>query len=325
VKEKAFLFGERRSLVGILTEPGVYASNSPITGAVAVILLNAGILHRVGPGRLYVTIARELAALGFTAFRFDFSSIGDSKPRHDNLPFDKSSVDETQRAMDLLESEQGIRRFILIGGCSGARVSLATTVSDPRVSAAIMMNFPAWLGQDDDPDLPKRKDEHYYLSHAIRDYRSWCNFFRGEAHYRKIFGALTFCLRRRFAREKSAASETLALRQSFESIAQRGVRIIFVYSNSDPGLEDLRQTGGRTLRKLCSFGKAQIIVIPRSDHTFSSLSDQERLVEVLRKQCLDVAARAATPTADLPLAAQRQGVTQHQPSDKDECRQIASI
>ncbi len=95
MKEQAVNFGEKQSLVGILTDPQNEKGSNIQVGA---ILLNSGILHRVGPGRTYVKMARELAALGFTVLRFDFSGIGDSKVRHDNLPFDKSSVDEAQAA-----------------------------------------------------------------------------------------------------------------------------------------------------------------------------------------------------------------------------------
>ena len=57
--EEAVLFGTTQSLVGILSQPP--REEAP-RGLPAVILLNAGIVHRVGPNRLYVRMARELAA-----------------------------------------------------------------------------------------------------------------------------------------------------------------------------------------------------------------------------------------------------------------------
>src|SRR3989442_13379966 len=96
MREQAVLFGEVKSLIGILTDPPMRNGNRPKP---AVILLNPGIVHRVAPGRIYVRMARALAAMGFVVLRFDFSGIGDSAVRHDNLPFDKSAVRETQDAM----------------------------------------------------------------------------------------------------------------------------------------------------------------------------------------------------------------------------------
>ena len=290
MREEAVLFGEKKSLVGVLTDPAVRRSD---VEDVAAILLNPGILHRVGPGRVYVRIARELAALGFTSVRFDFSGIGDSKARHDNLPFDRSSIDEAQTAMDLVEEKRGIGHFILIGGCSGARVSFATACSDPRVLGVILINFPA--AADDDGnlnlDLSKRKDEHYYLNFAIRDSQSWRKFFAGKADYPRIFRALAFRLRRRFGQEKEPPSEWLVFRQNLDSVVRRGVRPVFVCSPGDPRLEDLREAGGHKLRELCSHDKAELIVVPRSDHTFSSLFDQERLIKILREKSVEIARR----------------------------------
>jgi alpha/beta superfamily hydrolase len=68
------LFGRTRSLVGIITDPPE-AERDPQRPA--IVCLNAGIIHRVGPHRLYVKMARTLAAMGFVVLRFDFSGIGD--------------------------------------------------------------------------------------------------------------------------------------------------------------------------------------------------------------------------------------------------------
>src|SRR5215471_7117775 len=132
--EGAVLFGERKSLVGVVS-----AAATTVDGdaKAAVILLNPGIVHRVGPGRIYVEIAQRLAAMGFVVLRFDFSGIGDSLARHDNLCFPMSAVRETQQAMDLLQSTRKVQHFVLLGGCSGAQVSLETACCDQRTKGAI--------------------------------------------------------------------------------------------------------------------------------------------------------------------------------------------
>lgn len=99
MKEKALLFGKTRSLVGVLTDPEHAESAAKRPG---VIILNSGLLPKIGPNRLHVKIARRLAAAGFVAMRFDFSGIGDSLPRKDGMSFARSAIVETQEAMDLL-------------------------------------------------------------------------------------------------------------------------------------------------------------------------------------------------------------------------------
>src|SRR5207302_190015 len=83
VNEQAVFLGQTNTLVGVVTDPGQPHGELPHT---AFVFLNAGLVHHVGPNRLYVTAARRLAALGFVGLRFDFSGIGDSPVRADHLP-----------------------------------------------------------------------------------------------------------------------------------------------------------------------------------------------------------------------------------------------
>jgi alpha/beta superfamily hydrolase len=83
MNEEAVHFGSLGSLIGIVTS-AARRNNEDKPG---VVLLNPGIVHRVGPGRIYVKIARALAEQGFTVLRFDFSGIGDSSVRLDNRRF----------------------------------------------------------------------------------------------------------------------------------------------------------------------------------------------------------------------------------------------
>src|SRR5688500_20259796 len=71
LRERAIRFGSGERLVGILTDP---ADGEDAQRPTAV-FVTAGMLHRVGPNRLYVTLARRLARLGVPSMRFDLSEI----------------------------------------------------------------------------------------------------------------------------------------------------------------------------------------------------------------------------------------------------------
>src|SRR5437867_887582 len=118
--ERVVQFGDGNSLVGVLSEPaaGMKPGSRP-----AVILLNAGTLHRVGPHRVYVRIARVLASEGFPVLRFDLSGLGDSAPRRDNVPYRESTLRETRDAMDCLAGQGVGRQFLLMGFCEGADIA----------------------------------------------------------------------------------------------------------------------------------------------------------------------------------------------------------
>jgi len=277
MREQAVVFGESNSLIGIVTDP----SESSRTLNTGVILLNPGVVHRVAPGRVYVKIARALAGAGFVVLRFDFSGIGDSAVRRDNLPFEKSAVAETQDAIEFLKGTREIERFILLGGCSGARVSFRTACSDRRVVCAIPINFPVSDDEDSNPDLINQRVAQYYWKFAFFNLKSWIKLFTGKADYSKIFKALRSQARRRLSSERTISSESPQLAEDLNLLGSRGVRLVFLYSENDPRLGELREAGGKGLKRLCELEKIQLEVIRRADHTFSSLDDQERLVEAI--------------------------------------------
>jgi pimeloyl-ACP methyl ester carboxylesterase len=283
MKEEAVLFGRTGSLVGILTDPP--ADNGRGLSP-AVILLNPGIVHRVGPGRIYVKIARALAAAGFVVFRFDFSSIGDSGVRPDHLPFEKSSVQEAQDAMDWLNAARGVQQFILLGGCSGARVALETACSDPRVAGAILMNFvlPETDEETETPDRANRTAGFYYWNFALFDSKSWGKLLTGRANYRNLFQALKAKARSKCTSARNPSQESAQFQAQLRQLAGRGVHLTFVCSQGDPCVDDLKEAGRNELKSLCALGRITLEVIPRSDHTFSSLFDHERLLQVILEQ-----------------------------------------
>jgi pimeloyl-ACP methyl ester carboxylesterase len=137
-REQVVQFGKSATLTGVLTIP----DGGSVPGRPGFILLNSGILHRVGSCRLHVRLARALADAGFTALRFDFSGIGDSEPRKDSLAFEESAPLEVREAMDYLTAKRGASRFVVGGLCSGADMAHLTAKADSRVVGLVMLD--AW-------------------------------------------------------------------------------------------------------------------------------------------------------------------------------------
>ncbi len=136
MREKAFTFGDGATMVGVVTEPaGAVDARRP-----AVLVLNSGIIHRIGPARNGVNLARRLAREGLLTMRFDLSGIGDSEARRDDLTMEQHAVLDIRQAMDHLEKTRGLQRFLLIGLCSGADNAFLAAGEDPRVVGAVMMD-----------------------------------------------------------------------------------------------------------------------------------------------------------------------------------------
>jgi pimeloyl-ACP methyl ester carboxylesterase len=136
VHESIVNIGRPIPLVGVLTEPEVVRNENA-----ALILLNSGIMHRVGACRLSVSIARTVAENGLLSLRFDFSGVGESEPRRaGGIDFDQAAVAEVIEVMDYLQVTRKIRRFIIYGLCSGALVACRTAELDDRVIAVAQID-----------------------------------------------------------------------------------------------------------------------------------------------------------------------------------------
>ncbi len=111
--EKPLDVDPQSGLFGILTCPQANLKNT------GFIFLNSGLLHRVGPFRLYVDIARRIATSGFPSIRLDLAGKGDS----DALPgvsLADANVANLSAACRKLSEETGVQKFVIGGLCSGA-------------------------------------------------------------------------------------------------------------------------------------------------------------------------------------------------------------
>jgi pimeloyl-ACP methyl ester carboxylesterase len=305
MKEEALLLGQSKSLVGIVARP---PANGTYRRSPAVLILNAGIVHRVGPNRLYVKMARDLAANGLVTLRFDFSGIGDSGVRTDTLPFPESAVRETQEAMDYLAVEMGIERFVLMGICSGATTSFATACRDPRVVGAVLINARSHLhdtaNERLDSHLRQRALARHYWRIALSSSFSRKNVARaltGKADYRRIVPAMFAPLRwSLFARRRDVAPGTNTLAAELDRLNGRGVRLLHVYSEGDEGLDYIHVILGDRLRNWHARGLLQIEIIPGANHTFSLLWSQEHLLDIIRRWIQGAAQEGIPPYELVP-------------------------
>jgi pimeloyl-ACP methyl ester carboxylesterase len=103
-------------LSGIVAEPA-----SGLAGGPTVAFLNAGLLHHVGPARLWVSLARRFAAAGIRSVRFDLSGLGDSPQRPGqarNFSYPKEAITDIADVLESICPDRG--ETVLIGLCAGA-------------------------------------------------------------------------------------------------------------------------------------------------------------------------------------------------------------
>ncbi|MDX1643222.1 MAG: alpha/beta hydrolase [Thermoanaerobaculia bacterium] len=276
MKEQVVHFGSKARLVGIVSEPERRLPEAP-----AVLLLNSGTLHRVGPNRLYVTLSRQLAARGLPVMRFDFSGIGDSGRREDRVPFLEGSVEETREAMDLLEERFGTRQFLLLGLCSGGNVAFATAVADERVTGCALINVRGHLhGSDEEAETYYRNRgmRRHYLRMATRGsfrWKNWRKALAGQVDYRGFVRSLLQFRAGELSTQKGELGPELGILEA------RGVELLHLWCEGDEGLDYAEVVLEDRIERLEKAASSQLEVVEGADHTFTLLWSQERLHEIV--------------------------------------------
>lgn len=278
MKEEALVISDAR-LVGVLTHPG-----KPSSGP-AVLLLNAGLIHRVGPSRLYVKLARALAERGLPVLRFDLSGTGDSDARADSLTFEKSSVAETRAAMDELERRLGIREFVLVGLCSGALVAFCTACADERVRGAACINSPGLehvIPDELAAEIDRRQTARYYWRVALSNPKSWWKALSRRVDYPSIARAVVHAalrpLRRSAPRGTPGQNSVPA---SFRALFRRGARVLLVFSEGDWGQDYVEVVLGDDLERLRAEADLTVEVVTSADHIFTLRRNQDELIRTV--------------------------------------------
>ena len=281
MNERAVRFGRSGSLIGVVTDPS--ASDSTAKRP-AIILLGAGLVHHVGPHRLYVKLARRLASEGFVVLRFDFSGIGDSGAPRDDQSLDEIAVVETREAMDWLHDTRNVHRFVLMAICSGAGFSFRTACADPRVVGISLINAAGhrWGTSD---ERRRTLARHYVRMLGAPSFRrnNWRKLVTLEFDYRGMLRAAALQFRQRLTSRSAPppppAAQSIAL--AFNALVARGVRVLIVYSEGDEGWDYFQLFLRQRLGVLLSGEQVELVVVGGANHTFTLLSHQHALLGTL--------------------------------------------
>jgi hypothetical protein len=240
---------------------GLLTRASGTSRRTAVLLLNAGLIHRTGPFRLHVHLARTLAAQGMDVLRFDMPRIGDADAG--SLAGSEAVVTD---ALDALQSATGCTGFIVGGLCSAADRAWLCASRDNRVTGVLLIDGMAvrnaWfrVGQF---GLMLRRGPAAWAGMITRALRARAAHAPRMADFREWPGAEEF-------RDQTAR------------MLQRGVRILALY------------TGGVAYYMLhprqldATFGVArkhpglELVFRPELDHMLFDPADRERMIERIR-------------------------------------------
>jgi hypothetical protein len=294
VVETALRFGESGRLFAIVTSPKA----SSRTGR-AVLALNAGAQHRIGPNRLWVAFARRWARLGVVTMRLDLSGLGDTPPRHGMKerevygPFGALDIAE---AASCLRAAWGARTVEALGLCSGGYHAIKAAAGGAAIDGVVSINQEVFFW---DPKASEKVTgfkavaETQRYREAALSLESWKKLMRGQVHVR----AASRIFRRRVVDLAAARGRSLArelriplpndLATELRAIAKRKVPVRFLISAGEPVREMLVEHAGGAVAELERSGAITIETAAGPDHTFTAVWTH-RVLETILERMLGV-------------------------------------
>lgn len=270
--EKVFKFGNHEHLVGIISAPDnmTVACERP-----AVVFLNAGLVHRVGPYRIHVDLGRILASEGYLTMRFDLSGIGDSQFTPETREYKETVKRDIQDAMDFLQQRYKAEKFVLIGNCSGASNAHMVATVEERISGLVLM----------DGFFYKTAGFYYtamkpYLANPVKFIAGMVKFLIG--YFKRLVP--------RPKQEVKIVSmfsnvppPKQKLADDFANLARRGVAMLCIYSGSLTAYYNYPNQFIDMFKNVDFRGMLQLQYFENADHTYTAHSERRKLIECIRQ------------------------------------------
>jgi alpha-beta hydrolase superfamily lysophospholipase len=287
VRESAVGLDADHSLFGILCEP------PERRGDTAILMLNVGGNHHIGPHRMYVKAARALAAAGYSSLRFDLAGIGDSHMQPgtsvDGTYF-RHSMPSVSAAIDLL-AHRGCKRFYLLGICSGAYVAFQSAQLDARVAGQILMNprFLEWEATPRDSWQASMR-RHYksigYYRRALLQSHVYQRLLRREVDVAGVAHRVATMLIARVSRAVSALLRRDGgdggVLPGFCRLSARGCDTLMIMSAQDDALDYVEFHLGHRGARLNGDSNFRMVLMEHSDHTFSTHASQRMVIDIVQ-------------------------------------------
>ncbi|MCI5047991.1 MAG: alpha/beta hydrolase [Aquisalinus sp.] len=264
MREEIIQFGDDNRLMGVLTLCPETVMDKPL-----VIILNAGIVHHVGPNRLHVKLARHLAQTRFDVLRFDLSGLGESLPAPPGKGYEEQSIADTRQAIDMMQERFGERQIVLAGICSGADNAYRTALEDTRVTGLILLDPYAYQNTTAQiSDLAKRAQDPERWKRLAGRLLSGADEGEGTDEVmeddndrippeREVFG------------------------QQLQRLTDRSVRMLLLYTSSVRHLINASNQFQQTFREFDFSDNLEVEVLSHVDHTYTELSSQKELMSRL--------------------------------------------
>jgi dienelactone hydrolase len=292
--ERALFVDEERTLFAIATQLAHPAASSSLGGH-GVVMLNGGATSHIGPNRMYVELARRWAARGYFVLRLDLAGLGDSATRrgqNGNEVYPPGALDDVSAAIKFLRREFAVQHVTLTGLCAGAYHALRSAVSGLDINTVLLVNPLTFYWKQgsklSDLQVAEVVRNPGIYAERLLSLRSWHKLLRGRVNLWRVFMVLLHRALMTVRRSVRDFGRLLNIRLprdlgwELQSLASRGVRIVFLFARSDVGEDLLRVQGGSAVRSIGD--RCRVHVIDGADHVFSQSAARRKLLQLLTSE-----------------------------------------
>lgn len=291
--ERPVFLSSMAVLFGIITEPSKGEKRRR-----AVILLNVGAEYHIGSNRMYVLLARHWARHGYTVLRLDLAGLGDSATRlqrPDNEVFPAGALQDIHVAIEFMRTNYEASEITVGGLCSGAYHSLRAAVAGFPVNRILVVNPMNFYGAEG--MTAENLQESVDVTRNFTFYRKrllsgaiWKRILTGHFN---IWRIARIVIRRPLLIVESGLRDLARgmrihlphdLGWELEELVSRGIRIVFVFSRGEPGIDVLRIQAGSSLGRLAK--DCVLHVIDSADHIFSQRPTRAELERILSEELI---------------------------------------
>ncbi|MFN2329961.1 MAG: alpha/beta fold hydrolase [Chromatocurvus sp.] len=273
-------------------------------GAPAILLLSPGIKMRVGPNLLYRSITDRLVGMGYSVFRFDFFGLGDSEGElsetrladvYNHIEVGRY-VEDTLDAMDFMQREYGIGKFILGGLCGGAVSGLLTAGRDPRAVGLLGLGLTVVLASaaaDPLKYMPQgqaKLSRQAYFMRALRP-SSWLRLLTLQSDFKLLWASFSTPFKK--LRPARGAQPEAGERQvqmdnrnplipkAVFPVLDRGGKILLIFSGADRLLDEFQEkfAAGYKAALARHADGFQVRVVKDANHIFSQRAWRDEMLD----------------------------------------------
>jgi len=263
-----------------------------------LVMLTGRAVRHIGPNRIWVRMARELAERGYASVRLDGRSVGDSDGSGNGLMpneeyYQEHIYDDIEQIMEVARVN-GAQRFLMTGICSGATASYQIAWRRNDVAAILLLN-PLQLRHDPEDDERAKiqlAKKVRFRTERLREPGFYLQILKGEYSFRKPLKVIRTRFAALFHRGKVMLDERSYVYRGFHDLAAKPVEIDVFVSNDDPiCISFLERHFGIDFKGLPG-DRIRVHRCPDADHTIRPLRAQEMFAGVLREALARISGRS---------------------------------